>query len=337
MTNRLHSSSSPYLLTIHGGGGAGKTTCLEKIRQYNTNKQRIRHTVFIETGSGLITAGSIIDPGRSALSRFLFPCITVKAPVRKWLQWVQWFLIILFIIITWLTKQIHLASCILLSLLFLSFFLPYCQRLFRSNAVSAVWNYNKLRYQRVKELMQNLQQQEEPLEQVQEWIWLDRNCIDAYSYCQLEDEVLVGSDFLPTLSDQTEHLSCGIWMDTSLFLIHAHHQQRAKNLPLFGRLISKLMVAFPSIYMPTIHACHTVKQWYQQNGVPFLVISEWKEEHKTEITEMNSGGEMTWNDHNLSLLFSSVERLILDARAKRNNSQESFNLILTPWLKSIIR
>ncbi|CAF1336741.1 unnamed protein product [Didymodactylos carnosus] len=137
-------------------------------------------------------------------------------------------------IITWLTKQIHSASCILLSRLFLSFFLPYCQRLFRSNAVSAVWNYNKLQYQRVKELMQNLQQQEEPLEQAQEWIWLDRNCIDAYSYCPLEDEVSVGSDFLPTLSHQTEHLSCGIWMETSLFLIHAHHQQRAKNLPLLG-------------------------------------------------------------------------------------------------------
>jgi len=109
------------------------------------------------------------------------------------------------------------------------------------------------------------------LNKLEDWVWEDRNCIDAYSYIVGQKAVVNDSNYDNILSEHTRLVSCGVWMDPPISLICEHHLKRAREATnCFGYLISRMLATFPSIFEPTIVAVETVKKWYSQNGIPFF-------------------------------------------------------------------
>jgi hypothetical protein len=298
------------LISIHGAGGSGKTTFLSKVQLYQ--RDNIKNTVFLETASGLASASSIIDK-RPILLRILNPKFSVETNLLK-IWTIRMILFMMYIMSLIKTTIIPFSSIFWLILLLLYIIISYTQWLFSSVFLQSVCNYEKLQHTSVMNKIKEINKIE--LIKKQNWIWEDRNCIDAYSYITLHKAVVNDTDFKNTLLEHTQQLSCGIWIDSSISLICSHHLKRAQeSKSIFGYLISKLMATFPSIFVPTITAVETVKEWYLKNDIPFIQISEWIIENKNNITDYNiDSEEISWNNHNLALLFSSIELLI-----KKNN------------------
>jgi hypothetical protein len=292
------------LISVHGAGGSGKSTFLLKIKQYQKNN--IKNIVFIESPSDLSSANSIMDK-RPILFKFFEPKFSIKTNMLK-----TWSIrIILFIIyIISLTKIENILIQKILCLLFLlSFIIPYSIWLFQSLFLQYVWDYEKLQHISVMNKIEELNKIE--LLEKKNWIWEDRNCIDVYSYSTLQKAIINIPDFQNILLEHTHFLSCGIFMDRPISLICKHHLKRAQeSTNIFGYLISKLLATFPSLFIPTIDAVDTVKEWYLKHNIPFIKISEWIRDNKDNINEYDLiTEEITWNEHNLTLLFSSLELL----------------------------
>lgn len=140
------------------------------------------------------------------------------------------------------------------------------------------------------------------------WIWRDRTCVDAYTYCLLDKVASVPSDMSSLLLDQTNTTSVAIILDVSEQMIMKHLRTRM-NAPTSSRsfaIATRLILAFRIPIRGSIAALPLIEQWYRKMNVPVIKISQLRD----RLDYDTRTGEIQWSKQSINVLLETIEQAI---------------------------
>ncbi|CAF1144091.1 unnamed protein product [Didymodactylos carnosus] len=140
------------------------------------------------------------------------------------------------------------------------------------------------------------------------WIFLDRNCIDVYGFCCIDQPNSVPNDFLSVLIQQTNEISVGIIMDTP-------HDT--------------LLLKIPFMINQTLDALPAIEQWYKAFNVPVIRMSKLYDKF-----DMNSfNGEVLWTERSIQILLEEIDKQIKERLLQNDIHLQSQQQLFKPWMR----
>lgn len=140
------------------------------------------------------------------------------------------------------------------------------------------------------------------------WIWRDRTCVDAYTYCLLDKATSVPSNMRSILLEQTNTTRAAIILDVSEGIIKKHLKTRM-NAPTASRafaFVTRLILLTKLPIRGSIAALPLIERWYRWMNVPVIKISELREKLDCDAQT----GEIEWSKQSIDVLLKTVNEAI---------------------------
>ncbi|CAF3917406.1 unnamed protein product, partial [Rotaria sp. Silwood1] len=165
------------------------------------------------------------------------------------------------------------------------------------------------------------------------WVWYDRNCVDIYGFCCLDQPLIVPKDFLDILVDQTVTTNVAIIIDTPKNLIYQHLAARICGQQSTNRMrfVTKLLILIPYMVETTLQTLDFIGQWYNAFNIPVIKISQiYPKLDKDEETQ-----EILWTKHSIDILLNTIEDKIKNKQPTTDQQLILQEQLKKPWLTRI--
>ncbi|CAF1415682.1 unnamed protein product [Didymodactylos carnosus] len=300
------------VVAIHGCAGAGKSTLLTELNKHLPNGTC---STFIES-LDRIWCTPTRDSNMWFISRLFSSTIYSSTKVirtDKHELIVYIFLLLIYVFTG--NSTLMLATLCLRCMILLSW------QVFCNHLLSKLWNYNVNNHRRLSIMKNN----SDP-----HWIFLDRNCIDVYGFCCIDQPNSVPNDFLSVLIQQTNEISVGIIMDTPHDTVCKHLAARlCPNSTKLVRVITKLLLKIPFMINQTLDALPAIEQWYKAFNVPVIRMSKLYDKF-----DMNSfNGEVLWTERSIQILLEEIDKQIKERLLQNDIHLQSQQQLFKPWMR----
>jgi hypothetical protein len=201
-----------------------------------------------------------------------------------------------------------------------------------SHLLSKLWNYYSNHYIKSKEEVHHLLDINDNRSDIH-WTWFDRNCVDIYAFCCIDQPTVVPKDFVDILISQTTDTNVAIIMDTPRKIICQHLAARfcgqyASNRV---RLVTKLLIKIPFMIETTLKALQYVEEWYDAFNVPVIKVSQLYE----RLDKDSETQEIIWTKNSVDILLKEIEKSIAHKQPITEAQEQVQKQLLLPWLTRV--